>query len=212
MVSMVMPDALEARIESGGVTSSIWANTLAFKTSRSGTLSWTKSAFDTASFISAVKVSRSRLAPEARPMSVSSFHASSTPFRKLASASGAGSVAITSKPLARYCAAQLAPIKPVPTIATFRICVSAMSFSMRNRVSSKLLVARNCRFDDYVLLLASQVERVGASNSDDILGFDRMQVNEEGQLVCQVAPADELFFAYSSHRPKEKSKLHGNSN
>jgi hypothetical protein len=59
--------------------------------------------------------------------------------RKLASAFGAGSVAMTSKPLARYCAAQLAPIKPVPTIATFRICVFTISFSMKNRVSSKLL-------------------------------------------------------------------------
>jgi hypothetical protein len=64
-------------------------------------------------------------------MTVSNFHASSTHLRKLASAFGAGSVAMTSKPLARYCAAQLAPINPVPTIATFRICVFTTSFSIK---------------------------------------------------------------------------------
>src|ERR1700739_578760 len=41
--------------------------------------------------------------------------------RRFASAFGAGSVATTLRPRARYKAAQLAPITPVPTIATFRI-------------------------------------------------------------------------------------------
>src|SRR6516162_2193295 len=41
--------------------------------------------------------------------------------RKFASAFGAGSVAVTLRPRARYSAAQLAPMTPVPTIATFRI-------------------------------------------------------------------------------------------
>src|SRR5271169_4170816 len=54
-------------------------------------------------------------------MTVRSFHAASTYFRKFASAFGAGSVATTFNPRARYSAAQLAPITPVPTIATFRI-------------------------------------------------------------------------------------------
>src|SRR6266478_5680876 len=67
--------------------------------------------------MSAVNDSRSRDAPGARPIMVSAGHASSTYFRKLASAFGAGSVATTSKPRARYCAAQLAPMTPVPTIA-----------------------------------------------------------------------------------------------
>ena len=64
-----------------------------------------------------VKAKRSRDAPLERPMLVRSFQASSTYLRKLASAFGAGSVATTSKPRARYWAAQLAPITPVPTMA-----------------------------------------------------------------------------------------------
>src|SRR5215469_18798690 len=40
---------------------------------------------------------------------------------KFASAFGAGSVAVTLRPRARYSAAQLAPMTPVPTIVTFRI-------------------------------------------------------------------------------------------
>src|SRR5882724_4967620 len=79
-----------------------------------------RSAFDSASFISAVNVRRSRDAPLERPMLVRSGQASSTYLRKLASALGAGSVATTSNPRARYCAAQLAPMTPVPTIATRR--------------------------------------------------------------------------------------------
>src|SRR5579872_6062922 len=62
-------------------------------------------------------------------MVVSKYQASSTDLRNVGSAFGAGSVAITSRPLARYWAAQLAPIRPVPTIATVRISVSATSFS-----------------------------------------------------------------------------------
>src|SRR5258708_22981204 len=54
-------------------------------------------------------------------MVVRSFQASSMYLRKLASAFGAGSVATTSKPRARYSAAQLAPITPVPTMAIRRI-------------------------------------------------------------------------------------------
>src|SRR5258705_11759585 len=68
-----------------------------------------------------VKLRRSRDAPGARPISVSDGHASSMYWRRLASAFGAGSVAITSNPRARDCAAQLAPITPVPTIAIRRI-------------------------------------------------------------------------------------------
>src|SRR6266702_323186 len=64
-----------------------------------------------------VKLKRSRDAPFERPMLVRSGHASSTYLRKLASALGAGSVATTSKPRARYWAAQLAPMTPVPTMA-----------------------------------------------------------------------------------------------
>src|SRR5260370_11304422 len=68
-----------------------------------------------------VKVRRSRDAPGDRPRLVRSFHASSTYLRRFASAFGAGSVATTSNPRARYWAAQLAPMTPVPTMAMRRI-------------------------------------------------------------------------------------------
>src|SRR6266851_1201013 len=120
MTVIVNPDELDAMIESGGVTSSISANNLILKSGRSGPFSWTKSAFDSAFFIFEVKDSRSLAAPGERPISVKAGHASSTYLRRSASALGAGSVAITSNPRARYCAAQLAPITPVPTIAIRR--------------------------------------------------------------------------------------------
>src|SRR5262249_660054 len=41
-----------------------------------------------------------------------------------AAAPGAGSVATTSNPRARYCAAQLAPMMPVPTMAMRRMGLS----------------------------------------------------------------------------------------
>src|SRR6266852_7447316 len=117
----VIPEELEAISESGGVAASISANNLILKSGRSGPFSWTKSACDSASFMLAVKLRRWRDAPGERPISVSAGHASSTYWRRLASAFGAGSVAITSNPRARYCAAQLAPMTPVPTIAIRRI-------------------------------------------------------------------------------------------
>src|SRR5215468_7535556 len=117
----VIPEELDAMIESGGVALSMSANNLILKSGRSGPFSWTKSAFDKASFILEVKLSRSRAAPGERPTSVSCSHASSTYLRKLASAFGAGSVATTSKPRARYWAVQLAPMTPAPTMATRRI-------------------------------------------------------------------------------------------
>src|SRR6266404_2418334 len=117
----VIPDELEASSESTGVTSSIWAYSLILKSGRSGAFSWTRSACESASFMSVVKLKRSRDAAEERPMLVRSGQASSTYLRKLASALGAGSVATTSNPRARYSAAQLAPMTPVPTIAIRRI-------------------------------------------------------------------------------------------
>src|SRR5712671_3663981 len=120
MTVIVNPDELDAMIESGGVASSMSANSLILKSGRSGPFSWTKSACDSASVIFGVKDSRSARAPGERPMTVSIGHASSTKWRRLASALGAGSVAITSNPRARYCAAHLAPMTPVPTIAIRR--------------------------------------------------------------------------------------------
>src|SRR6266699_978266 len=117
----VIPDELEARSESTGVTSSMSAYSFILKSGRSGPFSWTRSACERASFMLVVKLKRSRDAPEDRPMFVRSGQASSTYLRKLASAFGAGSVATTSNPRARYCAAQLAPMTPVPTIAILLI-------------------------------------------------------------------------------------------
>ena len=98
MTSIVMPEELEARIESGGVASSISANSLILKSGRSGAFSWTKSALASACAIFGSKVSRSREAPEDMPFLLSVVQASSTYFRRLASAFGAGSVATTSNP------------------------------------------------------------------------------------------------------------------
>src|ERR1700747_1243543 len=117
----VIPDELEAMIESTGAASSMSANNFILKSGRSGPFSGTRSAFDKASFESLVKVKRSLDAPFERPILVKSFQASSTYLRKLVSAFGAGSVAMISNPRARYSADQLAPMTPVPTIAIRRI-------------------------------------------------------------------------------------------
>src|SRR6202034_1378141 len=60
-------------------------------------------------------------APGARPNRLRAGHAASTNRFRAASAFGAISVATTSRPLARYSAAQLAPMTPVPMIATRRM-------------------------------------------------------------------------------------------
>src|ERR1700730_2023301 len=124
MTLMVILEELEAMMEFGGVASSISANSLILKAGRSGPFSWTKSAPESASFMLEANVSRARVASGASPIAVSAGHAASTYSRNLASALGAGSLATTSKPQARYCAAQLAPITPVPTIAIRRIVLS----------------------------------------------------------------------------------------
>src|SRR5579872_184061 len=57
---MVIPDELDAMIESEGVNASISANSLILKSARSGPFSCTKSASETASFKSGLKRSRFR--------------------------------------------------------------------------------------------------------------------------------------------------------
>src|SRR6202051_4259535 len=59
-------------------------------------------------------------APGARPNPFRAGHAASTNRFSADSAFGAISVATTSRPLARYSAAQLAPMTPVPMIVTRR--------------------------------------------------------------------------------------------
>src|SRR6202008_1723813 len=117
----VIPDELEAKRESTGTTSSISAWSFILKSGRSGAFSWTRSASESASFMLVVKLRRSRDVPFQRPMLVTSFHASSISLPRVDSAFGAGSVATTSNPRARYSAAQLAPMTPVSTAAIRRI-------------------------------------------------------------------------------------------
>src|ERR1700732_4059846 len=117
MTLMVILDELEAMMEFGGVASSISANSLILKSGRSGPFSWTKSAPESASFMLGANVSRAGVASGVSPIAVSAGQAASTYSRNLASALGAGSGATTANPDARYCAAQLAPMRPVPTIA-----------------------------------------------------------------------------------------------
>src|SRR5260370_4281058 len=133
---IVMPEELDAIIESGGVVASISANNLILKSGRSGPFSCTRSASETAFFISTVKLSLSREAVFASPSALTAGHAVSTYLRRAASAFGAGSVAITSNPRAKNCAAQLAPMTPVPTMAIRLMGLSDVIFS--------LLLARKC--------------------------------------------------------------------
>jgi hypothetical protein len=89
-----------------------------------------------------VNLNRSRDAPFEMPMLVKSFHASSINLRRLDSAFGAGSVATTSNPRAKYSAAQLAPMTPVPTTAMRRIGLlyDIISVYLRFHVSDSVSV------------------------------------------------------------------------
>ena len=64
----VMPEELDAMIESTGVASSMSANSFILKSGRSGPFSCTRSAFASACFMSLAKVKRSRDAPGERPI------------------------------------------------------------------------------------------------------------------------------------------------
>jgi hypothetical protein len=74
----VMPEELDAMSESGGVASSMSANSFILKSCRSGPFSCTRSACDSGAFISVVKLRRSREAPGVMPIAVNVTHASST--------------------------------------------------------------------------------------------------------------------------------------
>ena len=107
---------------SGGSTASMRASSACLTPSRSGALSWTKSAAATALSGSAQKVSNWCGGVAAvGPSRASTGQAASTKWRNLASASGAGSAALTAMPRDRKKAAQLMPIVPVPTTATRRM-------------------------------------------------------------------------------------------
>lgn len=101
MTLIVMPDELDAMIASGGVASSMSANSPTFSSGRSGAFSWTKSASATASRMSGVNRRRSGEVPGSAPSAAAASHAPATYALSASSAPGAGSVAVTSKPRAR---------------------------------------------------------------------------------------------------------------
>src|SRR5580692_6423899 len=75
---MVIPDELDAMSESEGVAASMPANSLILKSGRSGPFSWTKSALESAFFMSGEKLSLVRDAFFERPLAMSAGHAAST--------------------------------------------------------------------------------------------------------------------------------------
>src|ERR1700689_4117763 len=118
---IVSPDELDAMITSGGNRSSSCPYSAFLKSMRSGPFSWMRSAPTTAVSILGVNDNCDCDAPGARPRRLRAGHAASTNRFRAASAFGAISVATTSRPLARYSAAQLAPMTPVPMIVTRRM-------------------------------------------------------------------------------------------
>src|SRR5580704_6801882 len=108
-------------ITSGGSSSSSCPYSFFLKSIRSGPFSWTKSAPLTTVARSDSNVSLDWDAPGPRPNLLSAGHAASTKRFRAVSASGATSVATTSRPFARKRAVQLAPMTPVPMTATRRM-------------------------------------------------------------------------------------------
>src|SRR5579859_3790275 len=108
-------------ITSGGSNSSICPYSFTLKSTRSGPFSWTKSALASASARSEVKLRFACDAPAESPSRSSGAQALATNSRSRPSAPGAGSVATTCRPWARYSADQLAPMRPVPTMAMRRM-------------------------------------------------------------------------------------------
>src|ERR1700674_4668720 len=118
---MVKPDELEAMMTLGCSSSSSWRYRVFLKSIFSGPFSWTRSTSFTADVSAAVNDSLSCDAPRASPIRCSAGHAAATKRFKAASASGATSVATTSRPFARKSAVQLAPMTPVPMMAIRRM-------------------------------------------------------------------------------------------
>src|ERR1700760_2699252 len=87
--------------------------------------------------MSAVKLRRDCAAPGARPSRWTAGQAALTKARSAVSAFGAISVATTSSPFARNCVVQLAPMTPVPMMATRRIGLLA---AMKKSPSIRLRV------------------------------------------------------------------------
>src|SRR5271156_5568759 len=126
---MVSPDELDAMITSGANRLSSCPYSFCLKSIRSGPFSWTRSAPAIACARSAVNFTFDCDAPGERPNRLSAGQAASTKRRSATSALGATSVAVTSRPLARNSAVQLAPITPVPMMAMRRMGLVDMIYS-----------------------------------------------------------------------------------
>src|SRR5262249_12064072 len=107
-----------------------------------GPFSWTRSTPATASVSTGLNLRLDCDAPGESPNRLSAGQALPTNFVSAASAFGAMSVATTCSPLARNSAVQLAPMTPVPTMATrLMSLLSAMPLLRLRRVS---LCCRSC--------------------------------------------------------------------
>src|SRR6266481_245815 len=132
---------------------------------RSGPFSWTRSASATACASAAVNFRFDCDAPGERPNRLSAGQAVSTNFLSEASAFGATSVAVTSRPLARNRADQLAPMTPVPIMPMRRMGFVSVMLFLR------------CVLLDFVIgdsgEIALGVEEVALVLSIEIGGIDR---------------------------------------
>src|ERR1700722_525229 len=153
-------------ITSGGNSSSSCPYSFVLNSIRSGPFSWTRSAFFTAAGSSAVKVSFDWDAPGARPNLSSAGHASLMKRFRAASAFGATSVAVTSRPLARNSAAQLAPMTPVPMMAVLR-----MGLVMSDMVVSPLIECSDFRVGN-AGEIALRVEKIALARPVEVRGID----------------------------------------
>ena len=126
------PDELDAMTTSGSRRAANRANKARFNSSRSGALSWTNSAPARAASGSVWKVSAVQGGSAGSGDSRARIgQAAPTNSCRKVSAPGAGSVAATVSPRAKNTAVQLAPIVPVPIVATRLILSPAMSVSSR---------------------------------------------------------------------------------
>ena len=163
------------------------------KSIRSGPFSWTKSAARTAAGISAVNVRRDCDAPGARPNRSSAGQAAFTKRRSDVSASGAISVAMTSSPFARNSAVQLAPMTPVPMMATRRIGL------LLDMVGSPLIGFQISRVSD-AGEIALREEKVAFSRSVEPGGIDRAgEIGHEHPIARDIQRDADPFHQMRQH-------------
>ncbi len=109
---------LDPMTTSRGAAASSSASSLIFRSRTSGADSWTNPAPSTASARLPANRSRDSDAPGRRPSFSSTGQACRTDSASRSAAPSPGSQAATSNPIRRKCAAQPAPMTPVPTTAT----------------------------------------------------------------------------------------------